>query len=363
MNVNLSPAPISISSSLRTRSLRYEVPLLACIALLILATFWTQQRYPALLKKLHSGTTLTAKGPLTFDALLPVAPQMPLRQRVPRTAVNWLWTNRFGMYFALPFGAALMTLFSRTTRPRRFQSTSANLLCGTLAGMPAGVCTNCATPIAQALLVGGASTRLTVAAMISSPSFNPVVVALAFVLFPLPLAAFRILAPALLIVLLPLLLPESRPASFGIQLPEPTLPTLVRLLMLIRDFFRNLLRLTLLTLPWMLLAALLGAIAVELIPAYGTHLSVSVLGVVAVAILGTLLPVPMAFDVGLAWILFRSGVPTPYVAALLCTLGLVSVYSLFALGQQLGRAVPVRLAAVTAAIGVTAGLLIRFTHV
>ena len=107
----------------------------------------------------------------------------------------------------------------------------------------------------------------------------------------------------------------------------------------------------------MILAALLGATAVELIPAYGTHLPVSIIGIVLIAILGTLLPVPMAFDVALAFVLYRAGVPVPYVATLLCTLGAVSVYSLFALGQQLGRAVPLKLAAATATLGIAAGVL------
>jgi hypothetical protein len=62
----------------------------------------------------------------------------------------------------------------------------------------------------------------------------------------------------------------------------------------------------------MLLAAFLGALAAELIPAYGTHLPVSIFGVICVATLGTLLPVPMALDVALAYVLYHAGVPTPY---------------------------------------------------
>src|SRR5258708_19281760 len=99
------------------------------------------------------------------------------------------------MYFALPFGAAMMTLLAGMAAPKRFSSAAGNVLCGAVAGAPMGVCTNCATPVAQSLLVGGASTRLTVSAMISSPSFNPVVLAMPFVLFPLPLAAMRVLFP------------------------------------------------------------------------------------------------------------------------------------------------------------------------
>src|SRR5258708_33985636 len=104
------------------------------------------------------------------------------------------------MYFALPFGAAMMTLLAGMAAPKRFSSAAGNVLCGAVAGAPMGVCTNCATPVAQSLLGGGASTRLTGAAMISSPSFNPVVVAMAFVLFPLPLAMWGVGIPAAALV-------------------------------------------------------------------------------------------------------------------------------------------------------------------
>jgi uncharacterized membrane protein YraQ (UPF0718 family) len=342
------------------RQHRLEVAVAILLAASIVAAFWGLQRYPALLKKLHSGSALHVGGAISFDALLPVSPAMPLPGRVLRTAVNWLYTNRFGMYFALPFGAAMMTLLGQMQGRKQFRHTAANVVCGAVAGAPLGVCTNCATPIGQSLLAGGASTRMTVAAMISSPSFNPVVIAMAFVLFPPKLAVPRLVAPALLLVALPLFVRERERPSLGIPMPEATAPFRRRALLLGKTFLRSLLRLTLMTLPWMLLAALLGGLAAEAIPAYATHLPISVVGVALVAIFGTLLPVPMAFDVGLAWVLYRSGVPVPYVAALLCTLGPVSVYSLTALGQQLGRGASVKMACATALLGTVAGLVVMY---
>jgi uncharacterized membrane protein YraQ (UPF0718 family) len=337
----------------RTLEIALSSVMLAAIAL----TFWSGQRYPALLKKLHAGSGVQTKGVISFDALLKVSPQMPASTRIARTSVNWLWTNRFGMYFALPFGAAMMTLMAQTARPKRFASASANVLCGMVAGAPMGVCTNCATPVGQSLLYGGASTRLTVAAMISSPCFNPVVLAMAFVLFPLPLALARVAVPGLLIAMLPLLIPENQKALRTIDLPDIPPSLSQRLRAFFTTYGRNLLRVTMLTLPWMLLAAVLGAVIAELVPTYGTHLPVSALGVVAIALFGTFLPVPMAFDVALAFVLYRSGVPVPYVAALLCTLGPLSIYSITALGQQLGRGAALRLAGGTAALGCVAGWL------
>jgi uncharacterized membrane protein YraQ (UPF0718 family) len=354
----MSTTRFAVSTSSR-RSL--EVFLAALIAVGVVLIFWSQQRYPALLKKLHAGTGVKVAGAISFDALLKVTPEMPAPTRVMRTSVNWLYTNRFGMYFALPFGAAMMTLLAGMAAPKRFSSAAGNVLCGAVAGAPMGVCANCATPVGQGLLVSGASTRLTVAAMISSPSFNPVVVAMAFVLFPLPLAVMRVAVPAVLLVTLPLLVGENGLAVRTIAVPSGAEALGPRLLEFSRVYLRNLLRLTLLTLPWMLLAAVVGALAAETIPAYGTHLPVSVVGVVCVAILGTLLPVPMALDVALAYVLYRAGVPAPYVAALLCTLGPVSVYSLSALGKQLDWRTSLRLGGAVALLGCVAGFVVMLS--
>ncbi len=351
----MSTSSFSVSTP-RRRSL--EVSLAALIAVGAVLIFWSQQRYPALLKKLHAGTGVKVAGAISFDALLKVTPEMPAPTRVMRTSVNWLYTNRFGMYFALPFGAAMMTLLAGIAEPKLFSSAAGNVLCGAVAGAPLGVCTNCATPVAQSLLVGGASTRLTLAAMISSPSFNPVVVALVFVLFPLPLAAMRLVVPAVLLAALPLLVRESELGVKRIAVPAVDKAMVPRLVSFCRTYLRNLLRLTLLTLPWMLLAAVIGALVAEMIPAYGTHLPVSVFGVVCVAILGTLLPVPMALDVALAYVLYHAGVPVPYVAALLCTLGPVSIYSLSAIGKQLDWRTSLRLGGAVALLGSVAGLVV-----
>jgi uncharacterized membrane protein YraQ (UPF0718 family) len=351
MNTTRVAVPISSRRSL-------EISLAALVAVGVLLIFWSQQRYPALLKKLHAGAGVKVAGPISFDALLKVSPEMPAPTRVMRTSVNWLYTNRFGMYFALPFGAAMMTLLASTSGPKRFSSSAGNVACGAVLGAPMGVCANCATPVGQGLLVGGASTRMTVAAMISSPSFNPVVVAMAFVLFPLPIAAIRLISPALLLIALPLLVPESALKAQGIKIPERLPPVGTRIFSFFKTFLRNLLRLTLLTLPWMLLAAVIGAAVAELIPAYGTHVPVSVLGMLCVAVLGTLLPVPMALDVALAYVLYHAGVPKPYVVALLCTLGPVSIYSLSALAKQLDRRTSLRLAGATALLGCVAGLVV-----
>lgn len=357
MNTQQFVLPTAPASGSAVGPRRFEIVLGSLVLAAILTIFWTQQRYPALLGKLHAGSGVRVHGAVSFDALLPVAPAMPLPQRVARTGVNWLWTNRWGMFFAIPFGAAMMTLMAQGVRPARFASTAGNVLCGAVAGAPLGVCTNCATPIGQSLLTLGASSRLTVAAMISSPSFNPVVVAMSFLLFPAPLALLRLAVPLALLLMLPLLVPETEARKLkSLTVAWERESKARRLSVFAGQFGRNLLRVTWATLPWFVLAAGFGALAAELIPAYGTKLHASVLTIAAVAVLGTLLPVPMALDVALAFVLYRAGAPPALVVTLLCTLGPVSVYSLGALGKQLGRGSMFRLAGATMLLGSAAGI-------
>jgi uncharacterized membrane protein YraQ (UPF0718 family) len=363
----MSTAPFSVPSvavaAPARRLPRLEVSLSILLAVSIALIFWSQQRYPALLKKLHAGSGVKVAGAISFDALLKVTPDMPVPEQIAKTGVNWLYTNRFGMYFAIPFGAAMMTLFAGAVRPKRFDSAAGNVLCGAVAGAPLGVCTNCATPVAQSLIVGGASTRMTLAAMIASPTMNPVVVAMAFVLFPLHIALWRIAVPVVLLACVPLLVEENKRKilSMGSFEEQPSLGA--RLAAFAKRYLRNFVRLFLMTLPWMLLAAVLGATMAVLIPAYGTHLPVSILGVIGVAVVGTVLPVPMALDVALAFVLYRAGAPAAYVVALLCTLGPVSVYSLSAMSKLVGKKAGLRLAGAVAGLGVVAGLSVMWSGV
>jgi uncharacterized membrane protein YraQ (UPF0718 family) len=111
--------------------------------------------------------------------------------------------------------------------------------------------------------------------------------------------------------------------------------------------------------PLMILAAVLGAFAVELIPQQALTGQVSVIGIVAVALIAAFLPVPMAFDVAIAFILMAHGTPLPYVAAILCTLGIISVYSLAVVGRTISWRVAAATYATVVCLGIAAGLAAR----
>jgi uncharacterized membrane protein YraQ (UPF0718 family) len=286
---------------------------------------------------------------------MPVTPQMPLATRVGHTTVNWMWTNRIGMTFGICFGAAILTLFA--TMPRvRFRSAGGNTLAGAVVGVPLGVCANCVAPIGRSLFVAGASSEGALATMISSPMLNVVVLAMAFTLFPLKMALLRLAVPLILIALIPKIVRRTAPSPTDFR-PIPNQPASPRSLRAtFTSYIKNLGKLSLTTIPWMVLAAFLGALIAELLPAQSIPQKVTIIGILLVAFVGAFLPVPMAFDVAAAFLLMTRGVPTAYVVTLLCTLGAFSIYPFLIVGRTIAWKTAVAVFAAVMLLGAAAGL-------
>jgi len=77
---------------------------------------------------------------------------------------------------------------------------------------------------------------------------------------------------------------------------------------------------------------------------------------VLVALAGTFLPVPIAFDVAAAFILMTRGVPLPYVVTLLCTLGAFSIYSVLIVGRTMSWKTTAKVFGAVMAVGILAGV-------
>jgi uncharacterized membrane protein YraQ (UPF0718 family) len=259
------------------------------------------------------------------------------------------------MSFGIAFGAALLTLLPILPR-RRFRSSFANTVLGVATGAPLGVCANCVAPIGRGLAQSGASTHTVLATMISSPTLNVVVLAMVFSLFPLPVALVKIVTVLALLALVPWLAPKSEP-DFACELPRSEAAGSALVLL-----FKNLGKMIAFTVPLMVLAALLGAVAAELLPANTIPMQVSWVGVVIVAMLGSFLPVPMAFDVAIAFVLMSRGIPMPYVVTLLCTLGVFSIYSVLILGGTVSWKTAAKMYGAVCGLGVAAGMATAILH-
>ena len=325
--------------------------------------FWIDSRYPALLRKYNSGTHVKATGAITFDAIYPVDKNMPLYQRVGRTSVNWLAANKIGMTFGFFFGAAALTLLS-TLRYRRTRFPQLNALIGTLAGMPLGVCANCVAPIGRGFYASGMATESVLASMFSSPTLNVVVLAMTFALFPLPIALLKLGTVLLMLfVFAPLIGAKfSTPgAELACPIDIPVTETWRQaFISAAKSYGRNFWYIAKVGIPLMLLAALLGALAVEIVPQAALTSPATTLGMIAVCLVGAFLPVPMAFDVVIAYLAMTHGVPLPYVVAILCTLGIYSVYSFSVIGKTISWKLATATYAAVAVLGLVAATVARF---
>lgn len=325
--------------------------------------FWIDSRYLALWKRYHAGTRVTVSGALTFGTAYAAPASTPYLTRVCRTTVNWLDANRVGMTFSFLFGPAAL-LFLSTLQRRRTKSRYLNALLGGIAGVPLGVCCNCVAPIARGLYASGVSTESVLATMFSSPALNVIVLAMTFALFPIQLAVLK-LASALFLMLVfapAISRNDSAPqpvlnCAIDISVPESWGRALIETA---RSYLRSFWLVFRAAFPLMILAAVLGAFAVELIPQQALIAKVSVLGIVVVSIISVFLPVPMAFDVAIAYILMAHGVPLPYVAVILCTLGIISVYSLSVIGNTISWRTAAATYGAVVAIGIVAGIAVRF---
>lgn len=324
--------------------------------------FWVDSRYPALMKRYSAGQKISAKGALTFGTVYAVDRTMPLTTRVYRTTVNWLDANRIGMTFSFLFGPAALT-FLAMVRTRRTKSRYLNVLLGAVAGTPMAVCTNCVAPIARGLYASGMSTESVLSAMFASPALNVVVLAMTFALFPMPVAILKIATVAFLIfVFAPMMASKENQAAERYVCPVeiPVSETWGQAILgVLKSYVKGFWYVSRVAFPLMILAAVLGALAVELLPQNALAAQVTVGGIVLVALISAFLPAPMAFDVAIAYILYSHGAPLPYVVTILCTLGIISVFSASVIGKTISWRVAAAAYGTVAALGVVAGLISR----
>ena len=367
--------------------LRRRAALSFAVTAIVAGIFWSNSRVPALQQKAAMGGR-TDLGRLGFEVLFPEGVELGLGARVLQTALEWGVTNWRGMTFGVLFAACIMTFlasFPRRTAQGGLRGTLKGVLQGLATGVPLGLCANCATPVAQGMYRSGLSVEASLAAVLSSPTLNPIVLGMVFSMFSLEIAVLKVaLTLAVVFVGMPMLvrfLPVSAPTDdvgefvmsrwtrwtrAFFKPPEPTecpLPGTPpeswgrAVVEVLRGLLRHLAYVVRASLPLMLVAGLLGALLVELAPLEALAAAVVNPAVlVGVAVLGTLLPVPMSFDVLMASMLYAAGAPLEVAATMLFTLGLFSVYPMMIVWKNLRPALAVALAVVVAGTGLAFGL-------
>jgi uncharacterized membrane protein YraQ (UPF0718 family) len=199
--------------------------------------------------------------------------------------------------------------------------------------------------------------------MFASPALNVIVLAMTFALFPVAVALLKLTSVLFLIfVFAPAVAPRQQASAPGIACPIeiPMSETWAQALAGTgRSYVKSFWYVFRVAFPLMILAAVLGALVIELLPAHALVTQVTTIGIVLVALVSAFLPVPMAFDVAIAYIAMTKGVPLPYVVTILCTLGIISVFSLSVVGKTISWRVAASAYATVAAVGTLAGLVAR----
>ncbi|RMD65044.1 MAG: hypothetical protein D6826_00995, partial [Alphaproteobacteria bacterium] len=370
------------------RSIDRRLVLAALITLTVAITFWMGSRIPNLNEKALMGGDAEIEL-LGFDVVFAIEPDDSFIERVVYTTVNWMDTNKRGMTFGVVLAACLMTLLTLFER-KRLKNGFANALMGTVVGAPLGVCVNCAAPIAKGLHAAGARLEMTLAAMISSPTLNVIVLTMLFALFPWYMVATKLaLTVAVILVVVPIAvrllfkhdelikaaqtsLPGEEGAVCEIPIGGPGAETshpgtrwTTASMWVARTFAKHLWYIVRTTVPLMILAGFLGSLAIvalpwdtmtEMLPDDKSGKLLVMATMAGIAVIGTFLPVPIAFDVIVVAVLLAAGMPVKYAMVLLFTLGIFSIYSFQIIWKYISKRVAVALYTVIVVLGMGAGV-------
>ena len=349
----------------------YRPLILATAAVTLLGMFWFASRYPQLLAKAdHLGQALPS---MAFShEVLRVAADAPLWQRILSGAVNWLDSMKLGMTFGVLLGALLHT--SLRYYPLKIgKNLYLNSLKGALVGVPAGVCANCAVPTACGVTRGHGRVEVALGFLFSSPNFNPVVVMLTFMALPLTmsLTKYAVLLLVILVIVPGLIswLEWYKPLSVltvgddgtACALPiasfdcTETLRSVLRDLG--RDYAKNVWMLLKPTVTIMLLASLMAAVLLTLIPWEALLSEVTPLRLAFVSLVSVFMPVPIALDVMFAAQLQQQGVAAGYVMLFAMTLGTYSIIPSIYLWREVSKPLAVLLFVFFTTLGWVTGLL------
>lgn len=350
----------------------YYRPLLMVATGIVLASvFWFASRYPQLLGKAeHVGQALPSMA--YSSQLIVLAEDAPTWQKVLASAVNWLDSMKIGMTFGVLFGALLHTVL-RYYPLKIGKNLYLNSLKGALVGVPMGVCANCAVPTACGVTRGHGRVEVALGFLFSSPNFNPVVVMMTFMALPwtMSVTKYAILLLVILVVVPGIItwLERTKPlkpfavgeegASCAISLPaaqcsEPFWSVLKELGW---EFGKNVWMLVKPTITIMLLASLVAALLLTLIPWQSLLSEPTPLRLGLVSLISVFMPVPIALDVMFAAQLQQQGVAAGYVMLFAMTLGTYSIIPSIYLWREVSKRLAVVLFVFFMALGWILGLL------
>jgi uncharacterized membrane protein YraQ (UPF0718 family) len=353
----------------------YRLLVLVPFAAAVLALFWFGSRYPSLSDKAQTLGQHEVASFIWTDQLMALPANPTFMDKVVASIVNWIWSMRIGMSFGLAIGAFFHTVF-QFYPPKLGGNLYLNTLKGIVTGAPAGVCVNCAVPIARGLTRGKANIESALSFMFSSPTLNVVVISMIFAGLP---AAYGIVQYSMIALVLLVFVPfivymynKSQPGQPELAAAVCAIPlnnvecgkSLIETAKEIGTLYgKNLWHLIKSAVPLMLAAAVASAVVMDLLPLQTLFAHVNFLAIAGLAIVTVLLPIPIALDVIVAQQLYAHAVPPPYVMLFLATLGTFSILPMSYLWTEVSKKLAIELYSLFVALGVTAAYVIQaFIH-
>jgi uncharacterized membrane protein YraQ (UPF0718 family) len=371
--VPMDRRPLSIGG----KDIRCYYPLFVMLAMaaFVLCLFWFGSRYPQLFHKAEDMGHHELVSYIYNAELIKTSIHAGFLEHWWASFANWIWSMRIGMSFGLALGALLHTVFEFYP-PKLGGNIYMNTLKGILMGAPAAVCVNCAVPVACGITRGKANVEAALGFMFSSPTLNFIVISMVFAGLPWYYGAIQYSLIALvLLVLVPLIVyvnnrkstqEESLPVSAACSIPlykecEETLWQSVK--HVVPEYGKNLWKLIKTAVPFMLAAAVLSSLAMELLPLKSIFAEVNPLVLTGTAFVTVLLPIPIALDVMTAQQLHVQHVPPPYVMLFLFTLGTYSFLPMSYLWTEVSKRLATTLYVMFVVLGIAAAYLTQmFVH-
>ncbi len=351
----------------------YWRPLILTVAgIALVSAFWFASRYPQLLSKAeHVGQAIPS---MAYSSQLRVVSQDgSIWMRILAATVNWLDSMKIGMTFGVLFGALLHTIL-RYYPLKIGKNLYLNSLKGALVGIPMGVCANCAVPTACGVTRGHGRIEVALGFLFSSPNFNPLVVMMTITALPMAMVVtkYAILLLVILFVVPTIIrwLEREKPLEIlsvgdeGLscsivqpQLDECTEKYARVFKELALDFGRHIWMLLKPTITLMLLASVVSATVLTLVPWESLLSEVTPLKATLVSIISVFMPVPIALDVMFAAQLQQEGIAAGYVMLFAMTLGTYSIIPSVYLWREVSRQLSVLLFLFFVIVGVVVALV------
>jgi len=295
-----------------------------------------------------------------------------------KSAHNFWEANATGMTFAIILGGAGLSLVLSSKKTARFLEYKGvrGAALGSLLGMPLNMCANCSAVASVGINSKSGSKEATLGIILGGALFNIIGIITMFGLFHPAVVFSRIIMSAILILVMIPLVSKLGASSSDSEKQVPILDTipipylgkqksvLKLIIKSIEDWLVSAGNLAWKLIPLMVLGTLITAVFRVFFPnevlSTFTH-SNPYLVIIVVSFIGTLLSVPVLFEILLGTVLLHLGFSNGVVATMLFTAPAFGLFTMVITKEKLGGyRIPLILIGTTFLFGITTGLLAEF---